>query len=177
MRPASLFSSRWSRTAGSSRWRKPGGHDQRIRIVSVIGQTLPLHATASGKAYLTSLPEVAALMLAARRGLTPLGRITLTSLDSLRKELLRVRRQGYAIVEEEFVEGGGAVVAAAISVPRLEGRVVGAIGVSGPEFRLSTPRKREAARMVFVGAARVAEIWPLDLEDRPVSVASPEGVR
>jgi IclR family transcriptional regulator, acetate operon repressor len=155
---------------------KAEGHDQRIRIVSVIGQTRPLHATASGKAYLASRPEDAALMLARRQGLTPLTRKTLTSLDNLRKELLRVRRQGYAIVEEEFVEGGGAV-AAAISVLCFKGRVVGAIGISGPEFRFSLPRKREVAPMVLAAAARVVEIWPLDLEDRPVSVAFPEGVR
>lgn len=149
---------------------KAEGRDQRIRMVSLLGQFAPLHATAAGKVFLASLPEAEALALARRGGLRALTRRTITSPAGLRRELRRVRRLGYAVVEEELFEGAGAV-AAPVRLARLEDRVVGTVSLSGPTYRLPAARKHELARKVIASAARVAEIWPLEARVMPGATA------
>lgn len=139
---------------------KAEGRDQRIRMVSMLGQFAPLHATAAGKVFLASLPEAEALRIARRQGLRAFTRRTATSPAALRRELRRVRRLGYAVVEEELFEGAGAV-AAAVRLPRAANRVVATVSVSGPTFRLPAARKHELAPRVVATAARLAELWPL----------------
>jgi DNA-binding IclR family transcriptional regulator len=139
---------------------KAEGRDQRIRMVSMLGQFAPLHATAAGKVFLASLPTAQALALARRQGLRAFTRRTVTSVAALRRELWRVRRLGYAVVEEELFEGAGAV-AAPVRLARLGDRVVGTVSLSGPTFRLPAARKHELAPKVLATAARLAAIWPL----------------
>ncbi len=139
---------------------KAEGRDQRIRMVSMLGQFAPLHATAAGKVFLASLPETEALALARQQGLQAFTRRTITSLAALRCALRRVRASGYAVTEEELFEGAGAV-AAPIRLPRENSRVVGTVSLSGPTFRLPAARKEELAPKVVVTAQRLATVWPL----------------
>jgi IclR family acetate operon transcriptional repressor len=149
---------------------KAEGRDQRIRMVSMLGQFAPLHATAAGKVFLASLPEEQALDLARRQGLCAFTRRTVTSVAALRRELRRVRRAGYAVVEEELFEGAGAV-AAPVRPARLDGRVMGTVSLSGPTFRLPAARKHELAPRVVEAARRLAEIWPLQARLPAAAVA------
>jgi IclR family acetate operon transcriptional repressor len=152
---------------------KAEGRDQRIRMVSMLGQVAPLHATAAGKVFLASLPEAEALALVKRQGLRAFTRRTITSLTTLRRELTRVRTLGYAVVEEELVEGAGAV-AAGIRLPRQDNRVVGTVSLSGPTFRLPPARKHQLAPKVVAAARRLAEIWPLQRRlPLPVTMGTP----
>lgn len=139
---------------------KAEGRDQRIRMVSLLGQFAPLHATAAGKVFLASLPEPEALATATGQGLRAFTRRTITSPAALRRELRRARRLGYAVVEAELLESAGAI-AAAVRLPRLRDRVVGTVSLSGPTFRLPAARKHELAPKVVATARRLAEIWPL----------------
>ncbi|WP_322860221.1 IclR family transcriptional regulator [Mycobacterium europaeum] len=93
----------------------------RLRAISAVGESFPLHCCANGKALLAGLPPEQLPSRLAR--LTP---NTITSPAALRAELERVRAEGVAYDREEQTEGicaVGAVLkgvaghAVAVSVP------------------------------------------------------------
>ena len=111
---------------------------QRIRVLSLIGRSAVLHTSAAGKVWLASLSEERALELALKRGLPKLTQKSITTIDRLRAELARVRRVGFATVEEEMFEGASSV---GVAIRNRRGdEVVGAVVLSGPSFRLSKKR-------------------------------------
>ena len=77
---------------------------QRLRTVSAVGETFPLHCTANGKAYLAQLTDVGIEKLIGRsyEARTPK---TLTRLDALLEDLKTARRAGVAFDREEHTLG------------------------------------------------------------------------
>ncbi|MEE6179203.1 IclR family transcriptional regulator [Mycobacterium sp. 050134] len=84
----------------------------RLRAISAVGESFPLHCCANGKALLANLPPE---RQASR--LTPLTPNTITSPAVLRKELERVRAEAVAYDREEQTEGICAVGAVLRGVP------------------------------------------------------------
>lgn len=81
----------------------------KLRAVSAVGDTLPLHCTASGKALLALLPEDDVDKLRAKLKLLPRTKNTIVSWYMLDEEIRWIRRHGYAIDREESFEGISAV--------------------------------------------------------------------
>ncbi len=135
---------------------KAEGPGQQIRMLPLVGIVAPAHATASGKSWLAHLPEAEARAILARQGLRRLTPRTITSRAKLLTQLREARARGYAIVDEELVEGGRAAAAPIIA----GGRVVGALAVSGPTFRLSLARLHRLAPSIRRAAAELETIWP-----------------
>jgi DNA-binding IclR family transcriptional regulator len=102
----------------------PGSH--RLRAVSAVGVSFPLHCSANGKALLAAVDENQLGRLKKHMKLTPYTANTITSWKKLCAELDRIRREGIAYDREEHSLGISAVAAvvrspsgelAAISVP------------------------------------------------------------
>lgn len=74
---------------------------QPVQMASAVGMRMPLHSTAIGKTILAGLDDDQVAAFAARAGLPARTARTLTGLDALRAELDRVRRQGFALDDEE----------------------------------------------------------------------------
>jgi DNA-binding IclR family transcriptional regulator len=92
-------------------------HDGRqpVRLTSQLGRRLPATVTATGKAALAALGEVElAAKLANLQGLPALTTHSHTTVESLMSDLAEVRRRGYAIDDEETVEG---VVCLGVMIP------------------------------------------------------------
>jgi len=98
---------------------------QRLRTVSAVGETFPLHCTANGKAYLAQLTDLGIEKLIGRSYEVRTPK-TLTRLDTLLEDLKTARRLGVAFDREEHTLGICAVGVAlrdplgnavAISVP------------------------------------------------------------
>jgi DNA-binding IclR family transcriptional regulator len=98
---------------------------QRLRTVSAVGETFPLHCTANGKAYLAQLSETAIEGLIGRAYVSRTPK-TLQRIDALLADLKTARRTGVAYDREEHTLGVCAVGVAlrdplgnsvAISVP------------------------------------------------------------
>src|SRR5262245_29416428 len=126
---------------------------QPVRVVSHLGRRLPAHAVALGKAQLAfRSPEEREDLWKREAPASPTGR-TIVEASRLADELVRVVEREWAVEDEEFEPGVRAVAAPVRDYAR---RVVGAIGVRGPAFRLSlerletevAPRIRAAARDV-----------------------------
>jgi DNA-binding IclR family transcriptional regulator len=152
---------------------KAEGPGQTLRLVPLVGVVAPTHATASGKVWLASLPEARALQVMRRQGLAPVTSRTITSRPRLLAELRRVRRHGYAITDGELAEEGRAIAA-----PIRHGdRVVGAIAVSGPSFRLPLARLQRLAARVQRSARELGALWPYEVTARDfgLGVRPPNG--
>src|SRR5258705_1275670 len=88
---------------------------QPVQLSSAIGRRLPAFSTATGKAALASLPDDDL----ARRldGVTTLPRVTRkahATVDELMADIVEIRRRGYAIDDEQTMEG---VVCYGVMVP------------------------------------------------------------
>jgi IclR family acetate operon transcriptional repressor len=97
------------------------------------GTTLPLHASAAGKAILAALPdaEVDALLAGPLDARTP---DTIVEVDALREQLTEVQLRGYAVTRHEAHRDVGGVAAAIVDAA---GQPIGALSVSLPMHRLT----------------------------------------
>jgi IclR family KDG regulon transcriptional repressor len=115
---------------------------QTIRMSSKVGNRRCLHTTAIGKVLLAALPEKEMLRLIRLKGLPRLTPHTLINRTALLAELDRVRERGYAIDNQEN-ELDGRCIGAPVLGP--DGRVVAALSISGPVFRMDLNRARSLA--------------------------------
>jgi IclR family transcriptional regulator, pca regulon regulatory protein len=114
-----------------------------MRVAINVGTRFPAHATSMGRVQLAALPEPeldAYLTRADRRALTA---HTITDAVELRRELARIRTQGWALVDQELEEGLRSVAA---PIHDRGGRVVAAVNVSAHASRAS----RETVRRVLL---------------------------
>jgi IclR family transcriptional regulator, acetate operon repressor len=109
---------------------------QTIRLARVPGGVGPLHCTALGKALLSFGDEgiVTELLTA---GLTGHTSNSLVEADGLRAELDRVRAQGFAINDQEHLDG---VRAVGMPVFGTDGRCEAAVSLAGPAYRMTDER-------------------------------------
>lgn len=146
---------------------EPSG--QTIRLVTAVGQSMPVHSTALGKAILGWMEPTGRDELIARLDLTAQTAKTITDPEALRGELARVVERGYAIDDGENMDTSTCVAAPLLGP---DGRPVGAISISSPTFRIAE-RVPDLGRLVRDTAAAVS----VDLGARPERAgAGPERV-
>ena len=122
--------------------------------------TLVLHATANGKAFLATLDDAAALLLARARAASARVRPTPQTMRdeaALLADLARVRMRGYGLAEQEAELG---VTAVAVAILGADGVALGSVSVAGPSLRLPPARIPELASALRETAAVLASIWP-----------------
>jgi DNA-binding IclR family transcriptional regulator len=102
-------------------------------VVNIIGARAPLHITAVGKLFLLEDGTEGVKVYADRTGLPAFTKNTIHALPVLERELDRVRRQGYAIDNEE-AELGVRCIGAGIRDDT--GALVAGLSVSSPAERM-----------------------------------------
>ncbi|MBW2039569.1 MAG: IclR family transcriptional regulator [Deltaproteobacteria bacterium] len=85
--------------------------NKEIKITSPSGTRIPLSAGATGKLFLAYMEEEEALKYLTTRGLVKYTKNTITDLDSYLQETTKVRKRGFAIDREEYLQGVSAVAA------------------------------------------------------------------
>lgn len=131
-----------------------------LRYDPDLGQSVVLHATATGKAWLATLGEEAAVALVRARGFVVparFGRPVVRDEAGLREELARTRARGYGVAIEEG-EPGTCALAHAI-VERQSGTAVGTVSMAGPIARISRERMEQIAPDVAATANEIADLW------------------
>jgi DNA-binding IclR family transcriptional regulator len=126
---------------------------QPVRVVPHLGRRLPAHATALGKAQLAFRSREEREEMWKRNPPVSVTGRTLVEPLRLGEELARVAEREWALEDEELEPGVRGLAAPIRDYAR---RVVGAIGMRGPAFRLPlerletelAPRVRAAARDV-----------------------------
>jgi len=113
-----------------------------IQAVPWVGQIVPLHCTSAGRALLFDHTDAEVKTLLERSDLTVGGPNAPRDVDQVLSRLYQARQRDYAIVDEEFETGH---VGVAAPVRDFRGRVVAAVNISAPKFRLGS-RLPAAAR-------------------------------
>jgi DNA-binding IclR family transcriptional regulator len=104
-----------------------------IQLVSAVGQNMPLHSTSLGKAMLAALSDDELERTLAQMDFSRRTEHTICDVGEFRRAIKRVRQQGYATDDRENEPLGACVAAAIVGA---DGRLVGAISVAGPHFRI-----------------------------------------
>lgn len=104
-----------------------------VQVEAHVGTRVPLHSTGMGKAILAHLPEERVEEIIATHGLSEATSNTITDREELFDELATIREQGIAFDDGERIPGLRCVAAPILSN---NGRVLGAISVSGPSNRV-----------------------------------------
>jgi IclR family acetate operon transcriptional repressor len=126
---------------------------QVVRLFTVVGNRVPLHATGAGKALLASLPQVRREALLDRTDLRTYTGKTLIERASLARALDEARERGYALDDEEYDEG---VRCVAVAVGPI-GAPIAALSISGPASRLTKQRCVEFVPQMKRAAADLAD--------------------
>ncbi len=115
------------------------------RMSVTVGQDVPAHAAAIGKAILAALPDAERSRFLGREPYPRYTRRTITARSSLDAELSAIAEHGYALDNEE-VDAGAVCVAAAVRGS--ENRPIGAISVSASAARFQPDMWPTLGRLV-----------------------------
>lgn len=108
-----------------------------LRFYLHSGSRVPVHCSASGKLFLAGMTPTQRQRLLGHAPLEVFTPKTLTDLDALEEEIKQVKRQGFALDNEEFLPG---LMCVAVLVPSPGGRSNLCVAVQAPIMRL-TPDK------------------------------------
>jgi IclR family transcriptional regulator, pca regulon regulatory protein len=101
---------------------------KRIMTVAIsVGTRFPAYATSMGRVLLTAQPDEWLDDYLGSAGLHGLTGHTITSAPSLRRELRKIRAQGWALVDQELEEGLRSIAA---PIRDADGQVIAAINIS-----------------------------------------------
>ena len=129
--------------------------EQAVQVEAHVGTRVSLHSTALGKSILAHLPESRVEEIIEMHGLEPATPRTVTDRDRLFERLETIREQGYALDDEERLEGLRCV---AVPILSTEDRVLGAVSVSGPSHRIRDERFRETLPNEVLETVNVIEL-------------------
>jgi IclR family acetate operon transcriptional repressor len=147
-------------TKDSLQWiAKAQGSNSSLKLDPVMGQDAVPHATASGKAWLSTLSsERVADVLEGESQLSVTARSPLER-SSLLVELDEVRHRGYATTFEEMDLGINAVAAPIYGAGR-GGEATATISIAGPSVRMTRARMAELSPILLAAAADISRSWP-----------------
>ncbi|WP_214404437.1 IclR family transcriptional regulator [Pseudonocardia lacus] len=117
-----------------------------------VGRLTPLHCTSSGKVLLAGLPPTQRAAVLAASDTEPVTPHTLSA-EALAREIEEVGLRGYAIACEEYELG---LNAAAAPVVDRSGRVVAALSLSGPSYRLTPELLLDRIDELVAGAGEIS---------------------
>jgi DNA-binding IclR family transcriptional regulator len=124
-----------------------------FQLIDRAGAVRPAHCTALGKIMLAALAPEHLEQFIARADLRAHTPKSITSTEHLRREIAEVRRTGLAIDDGEF---DAELRCVAVPVRDFSRQVIGAIGISGPVWRLSIEALQKRARRVRASADRLS---------------------
>jgi len=137
-----------------------------FRLSSRVGTRRSVHVTALGKALAAFLPGERRENILNSISFQPATPRTIGNMVQFRQELEKIRRQGYAVDDEEAVQG-----ARCVSAPILDsdGEPVAAASVSGPVTRVSPNQVNALAGAVITAARTISAAMGFS---QPVSKAA-----
>src|SRR5689334_25347165 len=124
-----------------------------FQLTDRVGVVRPAHCTALGKIILASLRPDQLKRFLERVELKPSTRKSITDTSTLMREIAEVRRSAVAIDDGEF---NAEVRCVAVPVYNFTGDVVGALGISGPIWRMTDQAIQSRAKIVKAAANRLS---------------------
>lgn len=116
-----------------------------FRMAARLGSRSPVHSSALGKAMTAYLADEEIVQITRGRGLPALTSKTITSPAAWKRELARTRARGYSEDNGETEPDASCIAAPVFGA---DGRVVGAISLSGPASRVRALKPRAVPALV-----------------------------
>ena len=133
-----------------------------LRIQLPIGTKVPLHCTASGKLYLSTLSKAQLDRVLNNSKLEKRTSKTLTTKEALSNEIDQIRVKGFSEDNEEFIEG---MIALAVPIKGRDGRFLSALAFHAPTPRMPFSAARQHLDRLRDAAAELAHILIEDSGD------------
>jgi IclR family KDG regulon transcriptional repressor len=127
-----------------------------FQLTDRVGVTRPAHCTALGKMILASLNPDQLQRFVQRTELKPSTDKSITEPAVLLREIEEIRRSGIAFDDGEY---NAEVRCVAVPVRDFTGQTIGALGISGPIWRLSIQALQSRAKIVQAAADRLSEAF------------------
>jgi IclR family KDG regulon transcriptional repressor len=127
--------------------------ERQVKNLGRVGRRMHAHCTAAGKVLLAHLSaqDLEWILATGLESFTP---HTITDAQDLRRALVRVRQQGYAVAQEELEEGLNVVAA---PIYDHTAQAMAAISVAGPVYRITPERFPELAVQVAAAAGEISQ--------------------
>ena len=135
------------------------------------GSRVPVHCSASGKVFLSQMTPAQRQRLLAHAPLEAYTPKTLTQPEALETEIRTVKRQGFALDNEEFLPG---LLCVAVAVPSALGRANLCIAVQAPLMRM-TADKAIALLPALQSAAKA--LSQIEADATPAGIAHDDAQR
>jgi DNA-binding IclR family transcriptional regulator len=116
-----------------------------LRVSYELGDTYPLHAGATGKAIFAFLESGEQKEIIGDVGLPRFTETTITTAQALRREVQKIRRNGYAESYGESIVGTHGIACPIFSP---SGRVMASIGVSVPKLRAEEENRERLISLI-----------------------------
>lgn len=128
--------------------------DHAVRCTSYVGKRTPIYAGAVTKVLMAFLSEqeIDEIISAGLAAFTP---NTITNPVALKRQLATIREAGYCITSEEMDPGS---VAVGVPVRDYTGRVIAALSVVAPLFRVSRQQAEKIVPLVKEAGAEISRI-------------------
>jgi IclR family transcriptional regulator, KDG regulon repressor len=124
-----------------------------VRVVSLIGRTLPLHCTAPGKIHLAFEPDEASAESLPEK-FEHFTNKTIVDREALLREVREVSRAGYALDNGEFMEE---ITSVAVPIRDYTRNLVGSLAIAGPAHRLTAERvEKEIVPLITRGGTQLS---------------------
>jgi IclR family acetate operon transcriptional repressor len=126
---------------------------RQLKVVAPLGHRLPAFAGSVAKAILATLPDREAAALLASQPLPAFTPRSITTSDAYLAELARVRAVGYAVEDDEYLDGVCAVSAA---IRDAGGHAVGTLSIAAVRARVDAERVRALGPETAAAAQNVS---------------------
>ncbi|MEL6571688.1 MAG: IclR family transcriptional regulator [Pseudomonadota bacterium] len=126
-----------------------------LRIQLPVGSSVPLHCTASGKMYLSSLQRTHMEQYLASATLLKMTQYTMTDPAQISGSLDQIRSQGFSVDNEEFLDD---MVACAVPILDNRGRLVSTLSIHAPTQRMSLDVMRGYVPLMHETAAKLTRL-------------------
>lgn len=127
-----------------------------LRLHLEAGSRLGAHMVSGGKLLLAQLDPASCHRLLRAQKLEPATKKTLIRPADLEADLARIRARGYALNDEEFLNG---IIGVAVPIRDASGRALAALAMHGPVARLTLKACEAQVPRLARTAERLAKVW------------------
>lgn len=127
-----------------------------IRMHSRIGYRAPLHSTSLGKVILAFSSDNIVKKVIENKGLIPYTVNTITAPEEFKEELVKIKKQGYAVDNEEQERGIRCIAGPIFDHNKV---VIGAFSISGPTFRMTRERTNSLSELILFYSKQISAFF------------------
>lgn len=124
-----------------------------LRTDLKVGTAVPAHCSGLGKAMLAWLEPDEITQLFVNRALKTYTAKTIGSMEQLLTELAKVRELGYAVDNEEYIDG---IICIAAPIFNTSGKPCASISISGPTVRMKHKSPQKTGEIVRAAALKIS---------------------